>query len=97
MARKAEREQVLKDAWIGDAVLSLYARTRILREHGSIDGAKAERMVSNRFLSVLSEASETEAAIGRIFASDGLAAAFTWIEEQLMPVFDRQEAKRQKR
>ena len=97
MPRKTDREQVLKDAWLGDAVLSLYARARILREEGAINGPKAERMVSNRFLSIVSEASETEAAIGRVFAGEGLEAAFRWIEQQLMPIFDRQETNRQRR
>jgi hypothetical protein len=97
MARRANREQILKEAWIGDAVLSLYARRRILREDGIADNAKAERMTSNRFLSSVAEPSEAEAAIGRVFERDGLDAAFRWIEERLMPVFDRQEANRRKR
>ena len=37
MSRKANREQILKDAWIGDAVLCLYARRRILSEDGITD------------------------------------------------------------
>jgi hypothetical protein len=97
MAAKSTREQTLKDAWIGDAVLSLYARSRILREDGIADSGKAERMTSNRFLSVVADPSEAEAAIGRIYEREGLAAAFRWIEERLMPVFDRQEANRLRR
>ena len=97
MARKLNREQILKEAWIGDAVLTLYARSRILREDGIADNAKAERMTSNRFLSAISDPSEAEAAIGRVYQSQGLDAAFRWIEDRLMPVFDRQEGKRQRR
>lgn len=52
MARKANREQVMKEAWIGDAVLCLYARNRILREDGVLDGTKSARMTSNQFLSM---------------------------------------------
>ncbi|MBI3210359.1 MAG: hypothetical protein HYZ37_15850 [Candidatus Solibacter usitatus] len=94
MGRKSTRQQILKDAWIGDAVLCLYARRRILRDDGGIDGPKVQRMTSNQFLSIIGEPSETEAEIGRIFERDGLEAAYRWIEEHLIPVFERQEAKR---
>ena len=97
MGRKQVREAILKDAWIGDAVLWLYARAKILREDGQIDSAKAERMTSNRFLSTFGDASEVEAEIGRAYESEGLAAAFARIEEWLMPVFAKQEANRAKR
>jgi dsRNA-specific ribonuclease len=96
MIKGTKREQILKDAWIGDAVLCLYARRKILREDGSTDGPKEERMTSNQFLSGWSEPSETEAAIGRIYDREGLEAAFQWIEARLMPMFERQEAKRMK-
>lgn len=97
MNRKAAREEILKQAWIGDAVLALYVRRRILREDGRIDGPKAERMTSNQFLSVIADASETEAEIGRLYEEQGLEAAFGWIERTLMPVFEKQEAKRSRR
>ncbi len=96
MAKGAKREQILKDAWIGDAVLCLYARRKILREDGATDGPKEERMTSNQFLSGWAEPSETEAEIGRIYNREGLEAAFQWIEERLLPMFERQEAKRLK-
>lgn len=94
MANKAGREQLLKDAWIGDAVLSLYARQKILREDHRIDAAKMERLTSNRFLGALSEPSVTEAEIGKIYEREGLEAAFRWIEQRLTPIFERQEMKR---
>ena len=94
MPKRAGREQVLKEAWIGDAVLTLYARRRILREDAVIDGPKAERMTSNQFLTAFAEPSEAEARIGRVYEVEGLEAAFAWIEVHLMPVFERQEAKR---
>ena len=97
MTRHADRAQVLKEAWIGDAVLTLHARLKILREDCVVDGQKADRMTSNQFLSVYSDPSETEAAIGRIYQRDGLPAAFEWIEHRLAPVFERQEANRRKR
>jgi len=94
MARNAKREQILKDAWIGDAVLCLYARRKILHEDGATDGPKEERMTSNQFLSGWAEPSETEAEIGRVYEREGLEAAFQWIEARLMPMFEGQEAKR---
>ena len=94
MARGAQRERILREAWIGDAVLCLYARRKILREDGVTDGPKEERMTSNQFLSAWAEPSEVEAEIGRIYEKEGLEAAFQWIEARLMPLFDRQEAKR---
>jgi 23S rRNA maturation mini-RNase III len=91
VAEKKRREEVLKEAWIGDAVLCLYARQKILREDGRLDGEKYTRMTSNRFLASIGEPSEVEAEIGRIFERDGLKAAYLHIEQKLMPVFERQE------
>ena len=66
--RKHERlEQTLKEAWIGDAVLCLYARSKILLEDGLIESDKFVRMTSNKFLGVIGEASEVEAKIGRVY------------------------------
>lgn len=90
----ARRRKILEDAWVGDAVLGLYARSRILRERGSVDNASLEQMTSNRFLAGIGEPSEVEAAIGRVYVGDGLEAAFAWIEEKVMPLFLRQEEKR---
>jgi dsRNA-specific ribonuclease len=90
VSRRAEldRKRVLEEAWIGDAVLSLFARSRILRGDGVQDQEKFVRM---------GEASEVEAEIGRVYEKEGLEAAFEWIEKRLMPVFERQEEKRRKR
>ncbi len=86
--------KIVEDAWIGDAVLCLYARTRILREQGMVNGPRCELMTSNHFLSATGDPTKVEAEIGRVYASAGLDAAFAWIEERLMPVFARQEEKR---
>ena len=98
-ARKQTRpNQALRDeAWIGDAVLTLYARLKILREDGTLDGAKAVRMSSNQFLAAFGEPTAVEAAIGRVFDHDGLDAAFAHIERSLIPLFTRQEEKRQRK
>jgi len=89
-----KRRKILQQAWGGDAVLSLYARRRILRENGLVDGERFERMTSNRFLAAFGEPSEVEAQLGRFYEAEGLDAAFDWIEQKLMPLFDHQELKR---
>jgi hypothetical protein len=97
MATKAAREQILKEAWIGDGVLCLYAREKILREEGQVNGKRYALMTSNQFLNSLGEPSEVEARIGRIYFAEGLAAAFQNIEQDLMPLFEKQEANRKRR
>jgi hypothetical protein len=91
------RRKILEEAWIGDAVLALYARSRILRDDGVVNSAKLERMTSNQFLAALGKPSEVEAEVGRAYENGGLEAAFSWIEQKLMPLFDRQEEKRLRR
>ena len=95
--RKTPASELANEAWIGDAVLCLYARRKILCEHGELDGEKCVRMTSNRFLSAIGEPTKVEAAIGRVYQRESLSAAFTWIEEHLMPVFARQEENREKK
>jgi hypothetical protein len=90
----ARRRKILEQAWVGDAVLCLYARRRILRESEAVDGEKLERMTSNRFLAAFGEPSEVEAELGRFYEREGLEAAFAWIEQKLMPLFERHEEKR---
>jgi hypothetical protein len=91
------RRKTLEQARIGDAVLGPYARSRILHWDGAVDSAKFERMTSNRFLTTVGEPTEIEAGVGRVYESGGLEAAFSWIEQKLMPLFDRQEEKRLRR
>ena len=93
---KNRRQKILEDAWIGDAVLSLFARRHILAEHGEANSRQLERMTSNQFLAGIGEPSSIEARIGRVYAEGGLEAAFRWIEENLMPLYRRQEEKRQR-
>jgi dsRNA-specific ribonuclease len=93
---KQRREELLQDAWIGDAVLSLYARRLILAEHGAVSSDEFERMTSNQFLSGLAEPSSVEAEIGRAYAAGGIEAGFQWIETNLMPLYRRQQEKRQR-
>ena len=87
-----EREQ----AWIGDAVLSLFARRWLLAQDGRMDGERLMRMTSNQFLSALGNPTSVEAMIGRIYESDGQEAAFAWMEAELIPLFEKQEVKRER-
>jgi hypothetical protein len=80
-------------AWLGDAVLTLYAREQILRFEGRMDGPKAVRMTNNQFLAAVGRPTGVEAQIGRIYFAEGLSGAFGWIEEKLVPLFRKQEAR----
>ena len=88
---------LLQQAWLGDAVLALYVREKILRDDGVLDGDKYTRMTSNQFLSAWGEPTAVEAEIGRLYQQGGLPAAFALIETRLVPVFARQEQNRRKR
>ena len=93
-----EKMQLQADAWIGDAVLCLWARLQILNESGgAIDGPKCIRMTSNQFLAVFGDPTAVEAEIGRLYRRDGEAAAFRWIDERLAPTFGRQEENRRRK
>lgn len=83
-----------QEAWIGDAVLSLYARRWVLANDRRMDADRAARLSSNQFLSAKGNPTEVEAEIGRIFESEGLDAAFAHIETRLLPLFLQQEKKR---
>ena len=87
----------VEDAWIGDAVLALYARLKILREDGKVDGEKCKRLTSNQFLGTFGEPTRVEAQIGRAYTQGGLDAGFNWIEQHLLPLFEKQEENRKRR
>ena len=88
--KRCEREQ----AWIGDAVLGLYARRWILAREGKMDAEMFARMSSNQFLSAVGNPTAVEAQIGRCYEVEGLEAAFAHIETHLIPLFLQQERKR---
>lgn len=86
-------------AWIGDAVLALFAREWILRQSEITAEERAQvfvQMTSNKFLSALGEPTAMEAEIGTVYQSEGLQAAFTFIEQKFIPVFRKQRANRRK-
>src|SRR6266478_9631298 len=93
-------ERALRDqAWVGDAVLALYARRWLLR-HMPKKMSDADRQqlfelfVSNQFLSSFGEPSQVEATIGRKFEEEGLLAAFTHIEKSFLDSFRKSARKR---
>lgn len=87
---RAERES----AWIGDAVLALFARTWVLQERGNMDGEWFTRLTSNEFLSAFGQPTRVEAKIGTIYREQGLEGAFAWMTAELIPLFRKQMANR---
>lgn len=91
MSRKDdELRREREAAWIGDAVLALFARQFVLRERDSMDGGWFTRLTSNDFLSAFGNPTRVEASIGKLYLSGGLDAAFAWMEAELIPVFRKQ-------
>ena len=79
-------------AWIGDAVLALYARVWLLDQPDQPLFSRQElfvRLTSNEFLTALGEPTRVEAIIGNLYRTDGLNAAFGYIEEHLQPLFKK--------
>ena len=91
---KDEKKIVQEQAWAGDAVLGLFAREWILRKEKKMDAEMFSRMTSNHFLNSLGTPTQVEAKIGRIYEKEGLEKSFYYIEEELIPLFLRQEKKR---
>ncbi|MEN9203661.1 MAG: hypothetical protein Q6K80_06615 [Thermostichus sp. DG_1_6_bins_120] len=94
-------------AWLGDAVLSLFARQWLLGllRKGQIpvppegEFTRAELftwITSNQFLSAFGDPTRVEAEIGLVYESEGLQAAFLHIQEQLLPLFLKQVNNRSK-
>lgn len=82
---KVTEEKLRKEAWVGDAILALYVREWILQEEQGINGKLFIEFTSNDFLRRTGNPTGVEAEIGRIFKSDGLDAAYAWIEQKLRP------------
>ena len=89
-------ESLRQEAWVGDAVLELYARRWVLQETNQRDADRKVRFVRNSFLSLLGQPTRVEAEIGRRYREEGLDAAFDWIAEHFHDLFARQEANRGK-
>ena len=79
-------------AWIGDAVLALYAREWLLQQPTHPLFTRQElfiRLTANAFLQAIGEPTKVEAQIGRIYQDKGLQAAFDHIEATLRPMFEK--------
>ena len=95
MSPKAEELRLEREAaWIGDAVLALFARQFVLRERNSMDGEWFTRLTSNDFLSAFGNPTRVEASIGKLYKADGLDAAFAWMDAELVPLFRKQIARK---
>jgi len=95
VSRKADDlRQEREAAWVGDAVLALFARQFVLRERDAMDGEWFTRLTSNEFLSAFGNPTRVEASIGKIYLEGGLDAAFAWMNENLVPLFRKQVANR---
>lgn len=85
--------QTLRDlAWIGDAILALYARQWIL-DHTKPEAERGKLFTyftNNQFLSGLGDPTRVEAEIGQVYQQQGLEAAFGHIEAQILPLFLKQ-------
>ena len=91
-----EIEKLRNDAWIGDAVLELFARSLVLKTSGKRDVNLKARLTSNQFLNSFNQPTRVEAEIGKIYEEQGLPAAFDHIREKIEPLFLKQEARRQR-
>lgn len=81
-------------AWIGDAVLGLFARQWLSAREQALDTTAYINLTSNQFLATVGQPTKVEAKIGMIYENEGLEAAFTWIETHLLPRYLRQQANR---
>jgi hypothetical protein len=89
-AVRREREE----AWIGDAVLGLFARRWILENTGRMDAEMLTAMTSNRFLSTIGNPTSLESRIGKRYQAEGLEAAFALVQEEVLPGFLAQQKNR---
>lgn len=92
-----KQEDKRTKAWIGDAVLALFAREWILLQKDISTKERANvfiQMTSNQFLSSLGEPTAMEAEIGMVYETEGLHAAFDFIESKFLPLFIKQRTKR---
>ena len=81
-------------AWVGDAVLALFARRRILQQTNIPNKERAEvfqAMTSNEFLSHFGEPTKIEYEIGILFENEGLTEAYNYIETHLLSNFVKKQ------
>ena len=85
---------VREQAWLGDAVLSLFAREYLLRTTRTMDPTEFTALTSNTFLSALGPPTTIEAHIGQIYQTQGLPAAYHHIQTTLLPLYLKQKRNR---
>ena len=86
-------------AWIGDAVLALYAREWLLRQPPHPLFTRQEQFVkftSNSFLQAIGEPTWVEAQIGQAYQDGGLEAGYAYSNDKLKPLFQNHLAKASK-
>lgn len=84
-------------AWIGDAVLALFARSWILKTKDINIKERAfyfELMTSNNFLSELGNPTRIESEIGIVYRNQGLESAMNHIENKILPHFIKSKKKK---
>jgi dsRNA-specific ribonuclease len=89
-------EEKRSKAWIGDAVLGLFAREWILKQPDIAVKERAKvfiQMTSNQFLASLGDPTAMEAEIGVVYESQGPQAAFDFIEGKFLPLFTKRRTK----
>ena len=89
-------ENTRTKAWIGDAVLALFAREWILKQKDISNKERADvfiQITSNQFLASLGEPTSIEAEIGVFYEINGLHAAYDFIEKKILPLFLKRRAK----
>ena len=84
-------------AWLGDAVLGLYARMVILEKKSDAFEKyteKFQKITSNDFLLRLGQPTEVEAKIGKIYKEDGIDKACDWLDKHLLPFVQKEYGKK---
>ncbi|CAI8266679.1 MAG: Uncharacterised protein [Opitutia bacterium UBA7350] len=99
MSISINQDQQRTDAWIGDAVLALFARQWILEQTDINPTDRAEaftQLTANQFLASFGDPTAVEASIGRIYQSKGLQVTFEYIKTNYIPLYLKQRNNRRK-
>lgn len=91
--RQESESSLRDDAWIGDAVLSIYLRSLLLQnnvEPASLRSEIFKYFSSNAFLNSFGRPTAMEAEIGIVYRESGLDAAFAFIEKKYFAVIKKQ-------
>ncbi len=84
-------------AWVGDAVLALFARQWLLAQSNVKPGDRKAEFIAltcNDFLSCFGEPTAIEAKIGVVYENEGLEKAFEFIESEFVPLYRKQQRNR---